>query len=201
MGNHLTEVYRPLVSLCERLNQLDIPWLVGGSTSCLLQKVGLDRKPNDLDVYTDCRYLDQIEPFLLDWCIEPVQYSQTERYESYLGRYRIHLTETELVANLTVRMANGRYDVEVGALLRRYAPTVEIGTERIPLMPLEHELIFNLLRGREDRYVPIAETVRQRGVDELLWQQLQERNALSLDFWKRASALIGLSRRMGERLG
>ena len=65
MGNHLTEVYRPLVCLCERLNQLDIPWLVGGSTSCLLQKVGLDRKPNDLDVYTDCRYLDQIEPFLL----------------------------------------------------------------------------------------------------------------------------------------
>ena len=104
------------------------------------------------------------------------------------------MTETELVANLTVRTANGRYNVEVGALLRRYAPTVEIGTERIPLMPLEHELIFNLLRGREDRYVPIAETVRQKGVDELLWRQLQERNALSLDFWKRASALIGLSR-------
>ena len=192
MVDHLTDVYRPLLCLCQRLKSLDVPWLVGGSTGCLLQKVRLEREPNDLDIYTDHIYLDHFQQTLEDWSLEDAHYSETEQYRSYLSRYQNHSLEAELVANLSVCTEDGQYDVDVCGLLAPFAPTVDILTESVQLMPLEHELVFNLLRNREDRYAPIATAIKHRGVHRSLWQQLQERNTLSEEFWNRASALIGL---------
>lgn len=197
--DNLADVYTSLMHVGGQLNGSDAPWLLGGSTGCLLQNVRLERKPNDLDIYTDRRFIDRLEETLTEWTVEAVHYSKTVRYSSFLSRCSVARVEVELVADLSVSAESGKYHVEVEDLLMHFASNFQLENETISLMPLEHELIFNLLRDREDRFEPIAETIRERGVDTTLWRALQRRNALCDSFWVRASKLVGFSGEEGSQ--
>lgn len=194
---NLGDVYKPLLYAAERLNRTGIPWLVGGSTACVLQGVPYLHKPNDLDIYIDRHSIEDVKRMLDDWEIVPVQTAKTEVYSSYLSRCCVNATEVEFIANMTVRTATGHYKVEVDNLLMIYATEVIVKDMPAPVIPLEHEMVFNLLREREDRFGPIGETLRKKGVNRGLWSALQERNELPLDFWERASALMGLADKGG----
>lgn len=192
MTDYLADVYEPLACLCEQLADVEVPWLIGGSTACLLQEVNLNVKPNDLDLYTDHVYVDELEHSLNSWKIDASHYSETNCYKSYLSRFRIGSFEMELVANLSVSTTDGQYHVEVTDILYPFATTVPMQNNIVTVMPLEHEFIFNLLRDRRDRFEPIADAIRRRGIDQRLWQQLRQRNSFTDAFWHRAGELIGL---------
>lgn len=198
MTDYLADVYEPLACLCERLADVDAPWLVGGSTGCLLQDVDLDCKPKDLDLYADHFYVDQLENSLRSWKTDAAHYSETARYRSYLSRFRIGSFEMELVANLSVNTTGGQYLVEVTDVLYPFAKTVTVQNNKVAVMPLEHEFVFNLLRDRQDRFEPIASAIQRRGIDETLWQKLKQRNSFTDTFWHRAGELIGLLDKGGD---
>lgn len=199
MVNNTGDVWTQLVHMAEELNRTDIPWLVGGSTACLLQNVPLTRKPNDLDIYTDRRFIDSLKQALAGWNIVAVHNMETERYSSYLSRCRVDTLDVEFSADLTVRTEHGQYDVEVGDLLAKHKIMTIMNDVSLPLIPLEHEMVFNLLRERSDRFRPISDTLKKRGVNGTLWHALQQRNELSDSFWKRAGTLVGLANGEGER--
>ena len=61
----------------------------------------------------------------------------------------------------SVRLDEAEYEVRVQSLLSSYARMGLLQGLKVEFMPLVHELIFNVLRDRSDRYNPLAETMRQ----------------------------------------
>lgn len=51
--NDMPELENVLAITIRKLNQVSIPWLLGGSCSLLLQDVKLAKPPRDIDIYAD----------------------------------------------------------------------------------------------------------------------------------------------------
>ncbi|WP_426453555.1 hypothetical protein ACP26L_14710 [Paenibacillus sp. S-38] len=139
-------------------------WLVGGSTGLLLQGVPLAAPPRDLDLYTDRDTAYKLHSALLRWSVDEQQESATDIYRSILSHYVISGVSVELVGAFEVRASESEYRVEAAYLQRAYyALPLRLGDGlETGLMPLAHELLFNLLRQRPDRYEAIAEVLRTR---------------------------------------
>jgi hypothetical protein len=167
-------VLRALHVMGKRLENCEPIWLVGGSCGALLQGVELHAVPRDLDVYVDAVHAETVHRALAAYSIDDQAYSETGMYGSLLSHYSIEGVQVELVGSLQVRLDEGEYEVRVQALLAAYAHAGLIGGTTIRFMPLVHELVFNVLRDRQDRYEPLAEAMREHperhlpALDELL---------------------------------
>jgi hypothetical protein len=152
------------------LRGVKAPWLVGGSCGLLLHGVALAAPPRDLDLYADANGVKELHQALAAFSVDDQVEDQSAIYRSILSHYSINGVKVELVGGFEVRADGSTYKVEADLLSRKYADSIELladdtaGTamEPIKLMPLEHELIFNLLRSRPDRYEPIAAVMRGR---------------------------------------
>ncbi|MDO3679186.1 hypothetical protein [Paenibacillus ehimensis] len=148
-------------------------WLVGGSTGLLLQGVQLDALPRDLDLYADRRHAEALHMALRRFAIDDQTESETSIYRSTLSHYEMRGVKVELVGAFEVRAMDSEYRVEADYLARTHAPVVPYGGEEaVRLMPLAHELVFNVLRDRPDRFEAIAKVCRV---------QEPERHRLALD--------------------
>ncbi|WP_274364499.1 hypothetical protein [Paenibacillus thermotolerans] len=151
---------RALLELSERLATCPDLWLVGGSSGLLLQDVNIGSVPRDLDVYMD-------EPsgaahlLLKDAALDQPEFSRTEQYRSTLSHYSLHGVTVELVAGFEVRAPGAHYTVRIREQAAALAPRYALGGRTVLLMPLAHELLFNMLRNRPDRYTAIAEAIKR----------------------------------------
>jgi hypothetical protein len=205
----LDKLSEALRQVQRELQQVKAPWLIGGSCGLLLQGVALNATPRDLDIYTDMPGAEEIHHALSAFSIdEPVE-DQSGLYRSVLSHYAISGIKVELVAGFEVAAYDSFYKVEASFLYNKYAPemiipsetdpTVDNGAIEIPLklMPLEHELLFNILRNRPDRYLAIAEVLvcRTIGMSAALLE-LIERNAISGTVVAKVQQLLRLEKRI-----
>ncbi|MBP1988901.1 hypothetical protein [Paenibacillus eucommiae] len=140
----------------------EVKWLVGGSCGLLLQGVELSESPRDVDVYMDEEDVQTTHDALLSYATDQMQLSQTEIYRSFLSHYEIIGIQVEAVGAFSVQAMASSYKVEVSYLQRYHAANVQVNGIVIALMPLAHELLFNLLRERPDRYDAIALAMAQK---------------------------------------
>jgi len=146
-----------ICTVAERWNRLPQPWLIGGSCGLLMQEIELPAKPRDLDIYIDKEAVGAFHQVMLDYAVDEPAFSATDKYSSTLAHYRIGELPIELVAGFEVRVPQALYRVDIEGLSSQYGPTAILDGMKVQCMPLAHELLFNLLRDRPDRYVPIAE--------------------------------------------
>ncbi len=148
--------------IAERFDEAEGGWLVGGSCGLYLQGVPIGGVPRDLDLYCDRDAApllhERLSPYSTDQQVE----DQSGLYRSILSHYAVSDVRVELVGAFEVITKSAHYRVDVERLAAR-ASIMKIGSHSIRLMPLEHELVFNVLRDRPDRYEPIAERLRQTG--------------------------------------
>lgn len=183
-----------LSDAADRLSKLPKCWLLGGSCGLLLQQVALSAEPRDIDIYTDECHVAKVHSQLEPYCTSRPEQSKTPIYQSVLSRYIIRGKQAELVGGFRIETVGSIYRVEVDTTLSRYAVTVSIGNGTIRLMPLAHELVFNVLRNRPDRYVPIAQ--RMISGDEVHLEALRlivARNEFRADVLDRIHQLINVS--------
>jgi hypothetical protein len=192
------EMTEALGKLADKLAGLSDRWLIGGSCGLLLQNVSLPANPRDIDLYADAPAIENIHKRLEPWCVHPPALSTTEMYRSTLGRYRIEKQNVELVGGFQVETANSTYAVEIDKLLSRHAVTAELNHHPVRIMPLAHELVFNVLRNRPDRYLPIAAAIADAREEHqaALLSEICRRNRLAPELQSRIFALI--SRRPNE---
>jgi hypothetical protein len=145
----------------EAIRDDGLHWVVGGSCGLLLQRVALAAPPRDLDIYMDEAEMGRFHEKLAPYAIDGPALSETDRYRSILSHYDIAGVRVEAVGSFTVRCGLSVYRTEIRNVLLPYAPAAAAGGARIALMPLVHELVFNLLRGRPDRYEAIGEAMRR----------------------------------------
>lgn len=179
-----------LARLAETLQSCNARWVLGGSTGLALRGAKLDRAPRDIDIYADTDSVYLIHDKLRQYGIDGPENSKTERYQSILSHYRMGETIVELVGEFRVNALQSSYVTEVSEYLYPNSDRLEFQGFTIPLIPLGHELIFNLLRERMDRASLVGElmTVESSKHQPMLHTLLQ-RNQLNAAVEKEALKL------------
>ncbi|KPV55679.1 hypothetical protein QJ48_32045 [Paenibacillus sp. A3] len=179
--------------LAVHTRESDSIWLVGGSTGLLLQGVRLDALPRDLDLYADRRDAEALHMALRRYATDDQTESETPIYRSILSHYEMNGVKVELVGAFEVRAMDSEYRVEAEYLARTHALAVSYGErEAVRLMPLAHELVFNVLRDRPDRYEAIARVCRVQEPERhrLALEDLIARNRFSGELADRLRTLL-----------
>lgn len=145
----------------DRCSELTRPWLIGGSCGLLLQGVHLEQAPRDLDLYIDEEAVGDFHRALSDFAVDEPAFSVTDKYSSTLSHYNMGGIPVELVAGFEVKVTQAAYRVDVAGCLSRFSSVHVVGEAIVRCMPLSHELLFNLLRERPDRYESIASSMRR----------------------------------------
>ncbi|QMV44364.1 nucleotidyltransferase domain-containing protein [Cohnella cholangitidis] len=169
-----------LAQLAAMLGNCEARWVVGGSTGLALRGAHLDRAPRDLDIYVDNDTVDLVHERLQALALDGPVENTTERYYSTLSHYRIDDTMVELVGSFRVSALECLYITEVNGFLYPNCDKIDLDGHEVPLVPLGHELIFNLLRERQDRALVAGKLIAADPLRHLpLLQRLIGRNAIS----------------------
>lgn len=176
---------------------LDQPpvWLLGGSCGLMLHGVKLNAVPRDIDLYGDLEDAPILHDALKDYAVDKgPEADYSGGCFSLRSRYLIGNTQVELVCGFEIGRCSQRYRVDVHKL-HQYAPVNDYtGIGLLRLMPLAHELIFNLLRGRTDRSRLIAASMKAELPGHLqLLQRLCEDNRLDDTLHCQLNGLLDVS--------
>ncbi|WEK55680.1 MAG: hypothetical protein P0Y55_06445 [Candidatus Cohnella colombiensis] len=178
--------------LAELLAGSEAQWVVGGSTGLVLRGAKLEQAPRDLDVYADQNVINDIHERLKHDAVDGPEWSVTDRYRSILSHYRIEDTVVELVGDFNVNAHDSSYDTRVEQWLFPNRDSANVHGYSIPLIPLAHELIFNLLRDRMDRAQVVGELMKQQPDRHLpLLYELLDRNEIAPSVAEIALQLTG----------
>ncbi|WP_239614132.1 nucleotidyltransferase domain-containing protein [Cohnella mopanensis] len=184
-----------LARIAATLDNCDARWVVGGSTGLALRGARLDRAPRDLDIYVDNDDVMSIHKKLDAYAIDGPQENTTERYHSTLSHYSISDSMVELVGSFRVSALHSMYTTEVSDFLYPYSDRVEVEGYEVPIVPLGHELIFNLLRERQDRAIVAGGLISHDPQRHLpLLQQLLGRNTITNAIAEEALRLAGVNK-------
>ncbi len=151
-----------LIALQTLLKDLEGDWIVGGSCGLLLQGMKLEKPPRDLDLYADLKTVRRMNERLAAYAEDELHESSTALYHSYLSHFQYKAVPIEIVGDFTVRSQGTTYQVNIHSGLKAFSPKLRYDQGYIYVMPLAHELVFNILRSRADRYQPIADMMKQQ---------------------------------------
>lgn len=167
MANQVSQIHEAIAIIDHAVGQ-QAAWIIGGSTGLMLRGMQLGKLPRDLDLYADAEDARLIHDALRPYAIDGPLVSDGGIYCSILSHYNIAGVHVELVGAFVVQAQATRYDVQVRGLLLPHAAWVQPeGAQRaVPLVPLIHELLFNVLRERDDRIALIEAYMRQTAADE-----------------------------------
>ncbi|TYP77774.1 hypothetical protein [Paenibacillus methanolicus] len=154
-------VRRALTSVAASIEGTGAKWLVGGSAGLMLRGLRLSQPPRDLDLYADLGEARFIHERLERYALDQPHESVTGMYRSVLSHYEIEGVAVELVGGFEVHAGGGSYVVKINELLYRHRHVVACGGYPVGIVPLAHELWFNVLRVREDRTSLIMEAIRR----------------------------------------
>ncbi len=132
------------------------PWALLGSTASSLQ--GLPVEPPDIDVATTVPGAYLVSGCLIDYMRNPVRYGETENYASHFGIFDIEGVRVEVMGDLIIRGEGGVIDTSLH--FTRWSDkvrVVDVDGIAAPCVPLEWQLVANLIIGRYDRSQLIAE--------------------------------------------
>lgn len=164
------------------LSWLDKPpvWLLGGSCGLLLHGVPLGAPPADIDLFADVDDAVLLHQALSVYAVDggPEEDFSGNCF-SLRSCYFIGETKVELVGGFQIGRPPFSYTTDVHYLQQHAPLSVISGSGVLRLMPLAHELLCNLLRGRTERCTKIA--ARMQGDLQQhapLLHELAERNGL-----------------------
>ncbi|CAI6058245.1 hypothetical protein [Cohnella sp. JJ-181] len=168
-------------------------WVLGGSAGLALRGARLEAAPRDLDIYADASAVPLLHARLTPRSTDGPAWDETGNYRSLLSHYDWEGVQIELVGDFEVVVPGSRYRTEVDAFLYGHGDDWVDGESglSVRLMPLGHELIFNLLRGRRDRALETARLMRADPDAHLpVLERLTARHALSADTLRELRRLV-----------
>ena len=143
------------------------PWAVMGSTASVLQGI-CNYTPPDIDLVTtrDGAYIMSGSIGGLGATMRQVGYSESERYASHFGIFEVLDVKVEVMGDLVIRVADGVIDATQH--FARWSDKVRLihfEEHHIPVVPLEWQLVANVLLSRPERSTGISDYLLQHGFD------------------------------------
>jgi hypothetical protein len=190
------QVLQAMELLQKSLRDSGVKWLVGGSCGLLLHGIELAQTPRDLDIYLDENEVDALFHALQNWALNQPQISTTEIYTSTLSHFLAADMKIEAVGGFSIHKNGSLYRVEAAYLWEQHSLRVEVQGAVLAVMPLAHELLFNMLRERPDRYEPIVSAILLKPEQHLpILQDLIARNQWEPEFLLQLDKLLGTTSR------
>ena len=143
------------------------PWALIGSTASVLQ--GLEGyRPPDIDLATTSEGAYIMEGAIghIGAAIRPVGFSVREPYASYFGIFEAHGVKVEVMGDLIIKYRDGVIDVKDH--WSRWSDKVRVlhfDNVHVPVIPLEWQLVANMLLERPERTGGISRFLLQHGYD------------------------------------
>jgi hypothetical protein len=131
----------------------DVDWALTGSMSFALQGVPVD--PSDVDVQTDEPGARAIQAAFPDRVVDPVEYVESERIRSYLGRLEVAAVDVEIIGALRKRREDGTWELPVD--VTRHRRFVTWRDREVPVLSLSYEADAYERLGRTERAAPLRE--------------------------------------------
>lgn len=112
-----------------------INWVLTGSTSLVIQ--GVEVNVNDIDIITDEKGAWAIDRLLEEYRVQPPNLSETEKYRSYFGVYKIGDIKLEVMGQFQCRLEGERWSepYEIHRVIYK-----EFEGMNLPLLSLKQEL-------------------------------------------------------------
>lgn len=184
----LTTVIRRIVPALFMHQQ---PWALVGSTASSLQ--GLPVDPPDIDIATSVPGAYLISGCLIDYMRNPVRYGETENYASHFGIFDVDGIRVEVMGDLIIRGLGGVIDTaEHFARWSEKVRMVKVDGTPVPCVPLEWQLVANLIIGRYDRSQLIAEFFSEHLYDAAFVEDICRDERLLAPVRERVRSLLRL---------
>jgi hypothetical protein len=152
------------------------PWAIMGSTASVLQGIP-GYVPPDIDLTTTMEgaYIMEGAIAHLGAVMRPVSFSVRAPYSSYFGIFEVRGVKVEVMGNLIIKCSDGVIDVTDH--WSRWSDKVRIlhfDAVHVPVIPLEWQLVANMLLARPERTNGIADFLREYGWDHKYLNALLE---------------------------
>ena len=152
------------------------PWAVMGSTASVLQGIP-NYVPPDIDLVTTMEgaYIMSGAVGHAGTVIHQVSYSESARYVSHFGIFEVQGVKVEIMGDLIIRVADGV--INATDHFARWSDKVRLlhfEDAHIPVVPLEWQLVANVMLGRPERSHGIADFLLEHGYDHAYLRALLE---------------------------
>lgn len=171
-GDGMTEHIQRALSACihaviPTMFRAQQPWAVMGSTASVLQGL-CNYPPPDIDLVTtrDGAYIMSGSMGGLGATVRQVGYSESAPYASHFGIFEVLGVKVEVMGDLAIRVADGHIDAtEHFARWSDKMRLIHFEEHHIPVVPLEWQLVANVLLSRPERSTGIADHLLAHGFD------------------------------------
>ncbi|HYM27866.1 MAG TPA: hypothetical protein VET66_06935, partial [Steroidobacteraceae bacterium] len=105
--------------------------------------------------------------------VRPVSFSVREPYASHFGIFEVGDVKVEVMGDLVIRCSDGM--ISAADHFSRWSDQVRVlhfAGMHVPVVPLEWQLVANVLLRRPERSLPIAELLLRRGYNQVYVDQL-----------------------------
>jgi predicted nucleotidyltransferase len=131
----ISELIKALKIINQKLRGKKIKWVLVGSTSLALQ--GVKIKPKDIDILIDKKSILKVNKLFREYEVEPIKFTRSKFFESYIGEFRIEGIKVEVMANLKEKIGN-KWTSFSGRLIN--PRIIAIQGMGIPVSPLKEQL-------------------------------------------------------------
>ena len=160
----LAEILRAIIPAMFKAQE---PWAVMGSTASVLQGIP-NYVPPDIDLVTTMTgaYIMQGAVGNCGATVHQVSYSESERYTSYFGIFEVRDIKVEVMGDLVIHCDDGV--ISATDHFAEWSDKVRVlhfGDFHIPVVPLEWQIVANVLLRRPERSAGIADYLNEHGYD------------------------------------
>jgi len=164
MRGALGEVLHAIIPSMFKAQQ---PWALMGSCASVLQGIP-DYVPPDIDITTTMEgaYIMAGAIGHVGAMVRPVGFSVREPYASYFGVFEVAGVKVEVMGDLVIKYRDGVIDVKDH--WSRWSEKVRVlrfEAMHVPVIPLEWQLVANMLLERPERTSGIASYLLANGYD------------------------------------
>jgi len=154
ISEKIKEILKPI---CKKLSNGGINWVLVGSANLGLQ--GVNVRVRDIDILTDKRGAFSINRLLKEYEVEKVRYTRSEKFASYFGKFKMGNTKIEVMGNLKLKDRSGKW--WSGSYPLSNKRWIKLGKVRVPVSPLNYELIAYRRIGGYKKAKKIEEALRK----------------------------------------
>lgn len=134
--NSLEKNLKVVIKLLNMIKDKDYTFILSGSTSLALQ--GVEIEVNDIDIVTDKKGALALDNLLKQYNVSKLKYSETEKYQSYFGKYEIDGVKVEIMGEFKYKLKTGKWSLANHLHKVHY---IKYNGVEIPVLHLRQELI------------------------------------------------------------
>lgn len=134
-GKHPPALEKTIIELATLLDGR--PYAFRGTTSLILQ--GLDMNVVDIDILADKETALACNSLLKDFLVTPVKYSETGKFKSYFGQFRINNIPVEVMGEWQIKSGKGEWSTPFRASPDEKRE-LSVGGQKVYVTTVETEL-------------------------------------------------------------